>query len=137
MKLGDITRQNQADFLPKSYIGFFTRDMSLATGTQAITGVGFKPSSIIFFANVQTDPAISWGMDSVSNRAYIADNGNGTQQWQGGGGAAYPVSLQIATAVADYIDGKVNSMDTDGFTIGWTKNGTPTATARIQYMAFK
>jgi hypothetical protein len=136
MEYGDMTIQDQAGILPASAVGFFTRDMTLAAGTQAITGVGFLPNSIIFFANVQTTTYISLGMDNDGRAANVAKNSLGVN-WEGGGGAAWTETIHLSSGSGTHYYGYIATFDSDGFTVQWTKSGAPTGTARMQYMAFK
>jgi hypothetical protein len=43
----------------------------------------------------------------------------------------------IDKAASDYQEGIVTSFDPDGFTITFTKNGSPTGTMTVVYIAFK
>ncbi len=116
-------------------VGSFTRDVSVASGTQAITGVGFKPSSVIFSANIGTTPAASWdGFDDGTVHTTMADYSFGSAD-------TYNVytdrSIELITAAGKEYSGLISSIDSDGFTITWTKTSTPTGTATIIYMAFR
>ena len=115
-------------------VGAFTRDLTLAAGTQAVTGVGFAPQAIFFMASVGGVPGrTSWGIsDGTTSRALFdhhptyADSFNLT---------AIPIYLVESPGVDSY--GALSSFDSDGFTISWTKAGSPTGTATIFYIAFK
>src|SRR3990167_872596 len=50
-------------------VGSFTRDSSTASGSQTVTGVGFVPSSIIFFATPAQAGEASWGFTSGTSSA--------------------------------------------------------------------
>ncbi len=116
-------------------VGSFTRDTATATGTQAVTGVGFKPSSVIFSANIGTTAAASWsGFDDGTIHTTMADYSFGSAD-------TYNVytdrSIELIIAAGKEYSGLISSMDSDGFTITWTKTSTPTGTATIIYMAFR
>lgn len=111
--------------------GAFTRDISLA-GSQSVTGVGFKPRAILFLMN--------------KNATYVA--GMGIAGGAGTGGTLFDNSVNIAGTYAtagnplyirdsggNYL-GDITSYDSDGFTISWTKQGSPTGTVDIYYLAF-
>lgn len=115
-------------------VGSFTRDTATATGTQAITGVGFTPKAVIFFAAI---PAVA-GKMSVGFDTQTA------------AGCVFDMHTQIANAysvdnysIVAYTDGLtdyhglIQSMDADGFTINWTKVGTTTGTLTVKYLAMR
>lgn len=117
---------------PKVKVGSFTRDLSLASGNQAVTGIGFIPRKIIFFASANGGMGASWGFDTQNTSSSIYD-----------GYAVTPgilindnrSSINIIRSSSDNYSGKVNTFDNDGFTIKWTKVGSTTGTATIFYMA--
>lgn len=115
-------------------LGIFTRDTSLATGTQAITGVGFKPRVVFFFANISVTSQLSIGFDDGSNhyclQNYHADTAN---SWTPVGNE----SIRLSAGAAGYYQGWINSIGSDGFTISWTKDGAKVGTATIYYLAFR
>lgn len=124
---GTGTAQRQA----RQLIGSFDRDVSV-TGTQAITGVGFKPRRVYAFLSLigTGDGAMSWGMSvgSAASRALLRNLGTGDFAQSGSMLAAYQVDGSNI-AIAD-----MTSFDADGFTVTWSKTGTPTGTARISYI---
>ena len=116
-------------------VGLTSRDTSLATGTQAITGVGFKPSHIILMANVDSSSQNSMGFDDgtahylIYNAYHVASSLAWTYQ------NAYCIALY--QGASDYYRGQVTVLGADGFTISWTKTGSKTGTAQIIYIAFR
>jgi hypothetical protein len=116
-------------------VGSFTIDMTTASGTQAITGVGFQPRAIMFFATcVTTAHVVSSGVDDAATARVMFDYNNiSANAWQ----SANASSITALLSGSDVYSGKVNSFDADGFTIGWTKTGSPTGTLTINYIAFK
>lgn len=100
------------------HIMTFTRALDGASGDVAYTGVGFKPSAIIFFANFPNSAIVSYGMDFQSARQ-----------------AHYQVSAAIygpmSTTASIYMyegsgkvqEGYIKSWDADGFTVTWTRTG--------------
>ena len=115
-------------------VGSFTRDLTLASGTQAITGVGFTSRAVVFFAVVPTVTGqTSWGFSDGTTHAVIED-----QYVSVAGRNASIANLCISLlgpTASDRADASVSTMDTDGFTLSWTKTGSPTGTATILYLA--
>jgi hypothetical protein len=131
MKQGDITIQGQAVVLPVAAMGTFSRDMTAATGSVAYSGLGFKPSSILFFV-VQSNNAWSWGFSNqVGNFATFIQNTFGGGSYEN----ARCIRLEQTAGNTQYAS--VSSLDVDGFTLSWTKVLSPTGTGNIVYMAFK
>jgi hypothetical protein len=119
-------------------VGSFTRSTTTATGTQAITGVGFQPTSIIFIANITSDEACSIGVDNLSATGSVGDLGNTTA---GVWATLASVSILIRTgsgSTTNYV-GTISSFDSDGFTVTWTKAASAVEglTIVIKYLAFR
>lgn len=109
----------------------FTRDLSSAGGDQSITGVGFKGSHAIFLstldnstliANIGLDDGVSPGRLTYSGSSWWVITGT---------------SLMGYVASGTYQSGLVSSWDADGFTITWTKAGSPTGTFEIHAIIFR
>jgi hypothetical protein len=113
-------------------VGIFTRDMTLASGNQAVTGVNFQPASIIFLALRDNSPEVSIGFDDGTNRYSIinAHNIASNAWWYSGEN-----SINLFQSSIDYYRGKIASRDSDGFTMSWQKTGNKTGTATIIYLA--
>ena len=126
---GDMSYANT-----RFYIGTFTRDVSTASGTQAITGVGFQPKGIISLAVIGGTSQISVGIDTDTAMGVIADQ-HGTTANTYTGTSTQSIVLVVSTG-NDY-QGNIASFDSDGFTLNWTKTGSPTGTASIFYLAFR
>jgi len=133
VNIGDMTIQGQADILPRNEMNSYSRDMSLGSGTSAITGVGFKPKSVLFFMGASTSGRASWGFDRVSQRQEIHD-ANAVSAGTYGQSSVYSIYVRGA---GEIYTGKVISLDTDGFTIQWEQSGAITGTINIIYMCFK
>ena len=115
-------------------VGVFTYATATATGTQAITGLGFKPVSIHVFANQANVPGrFSIGFALGTTEFSMRDSHEGTAD------AFYPTNSFIIAmgGSTNRSHAVINSMDTDGFTLGWTKNGSPSGDGTIQYLAFR
>jgi hypothetical protein len=114
------------NYLPYPWIklGFFTHDTAVA-GTQAITGVGFKPRFVFFMTvkGVSAGPGAGWGFDDGTTAHNHFDNQNITADtWSSAGGGA---SIHYVTGSGTGIYASIQSMDVDGFTLNWTKSGSP------------
>lgn len=118
-------------------IGTFTRDTSIASGTQAITGIGFKPSHIIFLSStagsLPSGAEVSIGFDNGTQRFSIFNFHNATANtW------SYdtpPICLYQSASIS--YTGSIVTLDVSGFTINWTKIGLKTGTTTISYLAFR
>lgn len=114
----------------------FTRDLTTASGSQAVTGVGFKPSAILFRAVVSGTTYWSYGM--------VDQNGNPSLMMQANAAGATNMvpSVSYCTGI-DQTDGaafnlaSVSSFNADGFTLAWTKSGSPTGIASLSALCFK
>jgi hypothetical protein len=113
---------------PSSKIVDFTRDLSLASGSQALTGFGFKPTRCSSFGSI----------DLVTG-SYTTFNGR-TDATGGSSALAYYAAGQMIKASgvflyggsgADNAQAAVASYDADGLTLNWTKNGAATGTFKF------
>ncbi len=128
---------NAAGTAPEWASGFkvsnISYDVSTATGTQVVTGIGFKPSAIIMVSGIEPTGAVSWGFaDSTQERGILGNSGGVIGQVEGANALAGLIvsSGNQATAV-------ISTFDSDGFTLSWTKTGTPTGTAFISFIALR
>lgn len=113
-------------------VGIFTRDMTLASGSQSITGVGFKPKLITCTSSLGAGTVYA-SADGISDG--IA---NSCMELYGAGGFYIQgFFLIMHTTPADYQSAIVASLDADGFTLTWTKSGTPTGTGTIIFAAYR
>ena len=115
-------------------VGTFTRDLTAAAANVATIGVGFRPKIVLFFANVPTKTAFSVGFSDGSNHYAVYDN------WVGTADTYTTTSTQcifmIHDAAGQSQGASILSLDPDGFTLAWSKSGSPTQTATIYYLAF-
>jgi len=121
-------------------IGTFTRDISTADGTQAVTGVGFQPTHIIFKGNVNAVAGgFSVGFDDGTTRSTSGADGSNASTFIAGHSTA-DISIlcrDVAGVSGASYEGKASSLDSDGFTITWNKINSPTGSLVMYYMAFK
>lgn len=101
-------------------IGSNTRNTS---GTQAITGVGFSPSVVIFVATQSGSSFRNWsvGFDKNGERGCLAQHGNGVTNTVG---TSYSILIQKTGSPPDFIRGYITAFGSDGFTITWDSFGT-------------
>lgn len=112
-------------------VGSFSRDMTAASGTQAVTGIGFQPKAVIFLAvYTVTSSSLSVGIDDGTTSGEV-NIFNASVTYDGASGRS--IALGDGT---NFQRGPVSSFDSDGFTINFSKGGTPTGTATVYYLAF-
>jgi hypothetical protein len=113
------------------YSMYSIRTMTNATGYASYGAVGFRPSFVIAFCCIDgsttacigmSDGAVEggWRPDSTFSGAAISDS-----------------LIDLRTSATDYQKGVIHSFDSDGFTIDWTKVGTPTGTATLRFACFR
>lgn len=121
---------------PRLHVMTITRAMDAASGSVAYTGVGFQPKVIAGLAAVSSGGngtrAFSAGFSSVTV--------NGCVYNYTAGPGFFPTAqfIRLAEDVADTIGqaASVTSMDSDGFTLAWTRSGaSAAATASVQILA--
>ena len=119
-------------------VGSFIRGSGTATGTVAYTGVGFKPSTIIFFGGIDTVDSFFIGFtDATNGRSLMNDPANslGTNSFA----KAIYYYRKIA-GDADIQEAVISTMDADGFTLSWTRTRTGAGTGNsivVNYLAFR
>ena len=112
-------------------IGTFTRAMDAATGDVAYTGVGFKPSHVVFLTRVETASMVI-GVDDGTNHYCVAIYLTSVYF----NSSAH--SLYAIEAVGKTQRGIIKTLDADGFTLTWTREGaTASANATVYYIAFR
>ena len=115
-------------------LGLFTRDTALASGDQAVTGLGFKPSHLLLMAEVISTSEISFGLDDGSTHYVVCNlHAEAANQWY----RSSVFSIWLVQGSGVYYQGYVSALGADGFTISWTKSDAKTGTACIYYMAFR
>ena len=101
-----------------------THLLDAASGSQAITGVGFMPTSVHAFAIVTGSRRISINgfADATKNPYCIFDDPDtaGTYRYEN-------ILLRIVDTSGNQQDAGITSYDSDGITLSWTKTGSPGA----------
>jgi len=113
-------------------VGSFTRDMTASSGSVSYTGVGFQPKCVVFVSAIDTTSMSVGFDDGTSHYCVRGVSYGGTVLFNRVGSN----SIDIATSFVDQQQGKGTSLDSDGFTITWTKGGSPTGTGYVYYLAF-
>ena len=115
-------------------VGEFTRDTTAASGTQAVTGVGFSPKALIFFAAEGAADEMSFGIDDGTSASSVADD-------SGNAAGTYTVSATLSIRDREsstlVYEGEVTTLGSDGFTITWTRTSTPSGTLAVEYLAIR
>lgn len=115
-------------------VGVVNYDTATADGDVAVTGVGFKPTSVLIFAHVASTMQFSIGQGDASTNLCAIDFGSvsaGTWNYS----ATKVITLMQTGAI--YCEASLKSLDADGFTLAFVKTGAKTGTARIYYTAFR
>ena len=115
-------------------VGSFTRDTTLAAGTQAVTGVGFMPRTVIFLAAVDATFRASIGVDDGTTAICLSNLSSvtvGATDYVGN------ASIALIESAGDNTTGAISAFGNDGFTVTWAKSGAPTSIATICYLALR
>ena len=134
---GDRLMDNWLDLLQKNMpqvkLGSTTRDLTTASGTQSITGIGFAPKIIFVTAAINGGAAghsMGWSNGSVhACHQVLGSSGFGT--------TAFCIYVTDDGTGASYQTATVSSVNNDGFTLSWSKTGTPSNTATVNYLAMR
>ena len=120
----------------RSQIISATYDISTADGNLAITGVGFAPERVIVYQTIFNTPKWSFGMGTKADNDYQCTVNNYNNSADNAADEARIVSIYTA---ADPVraQASIGSWDSDGITLAWTKTGSPTGSAVINFMFFK
>jgi hypothetical protein len=136
---GDVTSVGNAATLAatarlKSAIITATRDLTLASGNVAYTGVGFQPTSCL------TTGMVAASLTQYQTAFGMADSARSVK--------AYALYAGTFTTTVNFLlfgdlggsnlqGASIASYDSDGLTLTWTKTGSPTGTATFYIMCFR
>lgn len=110
----------------------FTRDISL-TANFSITGVGFAPRIILFWAAVAaTAGQFAWGVTDGTTSVEIS--GRGSIQTDGMGQDTTCFDIVVSSGNSNAYS--LVSLDSDGFTLSCSKAGSPTGTVSVNALCF-
>tara|TARA_R110002074_G_scaffold125681_1_gene263142 strand:+ start:40 stop:603 length:564 start_codon:yes stop_codon:yes gene_type:complete len=122
--------------LSSQYVSF-TRNSASGAGTQAITGVGFQPTAVLFLAAISGAGMASIGFqdsdkagDSLADRQLMTANDWDTNVWN-------TDKINIVFASTVNYGGSITAYGSDGFTITWAVRGSPSGTVKIRALCFK
>jgi len=111
-------------------VGSLTRALDGASASVSYTGLGFRPTSIEFFAAVDTAVEFSNGFSNVSGNRCVSSDGAGAKL------SSSDAIRIIRAGAGNEQKAVVASFDQDGFTLTWTKVGAPPAnTLTVNYVA--
>jgi hypothetical protein len=138
MEYGDITRQNESVQNPLPVIIFISRDNTLADGNQAITGVGFKPSYVHFQYSESPGTTASGGVGfargtATQHQSYLSWNTNTADTIEGSSTRC----VRLFQGSSNGNNASLVSFDSDGLTLSWVKNGSPTNFTSMRIICFK
>lgn len=108
----------------------FTRDTAAASGSQAVTGVGFTPKWILFLYGVSGSAKWGVGFSDITNGYGLYSDHNSSADTMVPMSGGSNIIFFESGGGANYL-GVLASADADGFTITWTKTGSPTGTGTI------
>lgn len=108
-----------------------TRDLTVASGNVAYTGVGFVPTSCTAFGSVGVTINVytlnAGASDSAKNGKALFNSLN-----------VSPHFIFLSdTAVTNYQFADVLTYDADGFTLVWSKTAAPTGTATLEVICYR
>lgn len=118
-------------------VGTFTRDMSAASGNVSYTSVGFKPSLVLFFAQAGVNKAGAFSDGADNGTTHVSRRGDGSYLAGVLNWAATESIYILVGNTGDIQKAYIVSMDSDGFTLTWTKSVSPAETINCYYIAFR
>jgi len=107
-----------------------TRIMTADPGDVSYNGVGFTPTSIQALTVIDGTVYFSVGFADSSKAGQALYEHAAVK-----GSGAY--LILIASATNKFQTAIVKSYDADGFTLTWTKTGTPTGTVKLSFLCFR
>lgn len=111
-----------------------TRDLTAASGSVAYTGVGFQPSCIIALSFVNATATFGVGV-SDSTKASNAMSYYGSNLVTAG---SVLINAFLAdSSASNHQTASVSTYDSDGFTLSWSKIGSPTGTANVYFLCLR
>jgi hypothetical protein len=126
-----ITRDNNPE-KPRVSLGGFTRVLNTASGDVSYTGYGFRPTELEFTASITGGTVWCDGYASFeSGSQMICRNFTAAGAFDNSGTTCIKI---IGPTGADIQSAILKSMDADGFTLTWTKAGTPPGTTLQVYV---
>ena len=114
------------------HMGQFSRSVSTVSGTANITGVGFTAKAVHFIYGIDTQTTIGYGIDDGTfQKALLRRNDTDVTRRD----VNYSIHAYISGS--DTYEGDVQSFNSDGFVMNWSRTGTPTShIIYVYYTAF-
>lgn len=128
---GTTWKQIDVNTVSTYEVGSFTRDTSLASGTQEVTGLSGEPKALIFFPIQDGTDEAGWGIDDGTTARGFGNNQFTTYNTITNTDSIVDIENGIGTSYR----GKVTAKASGSFTITWVKAGSPTGTLVINYLA--
>jgi hypothetical protein len=118
-------------------VGTFTFDLATATGDVSYTGVGFVPRVVLFMGSLAANGNVaSWGIGKSSSIGYSVYSRTGASAGTYGFSSS-GICITGFVSAGNSNSSMIKTMDSDGFTLTWTKTGAPTGTISVMYLAIK
>lgn len=111
-----------------------TRDMTAATGNVSYTGAGFVPTAIIAYHGVNVTRG--FGVSIADSAKTVSSLATDNTAWNTRVGTNLFL-LTYNPSASDFQYATIVSYDADGFTLAWTKSGSPTGTMSIFFLCFR
>lgn len=110
-----------------------TRDLTAAGAPTdvAYTGVGFTPTSIVCYYVIDGSTVRGVGFSDSSKNGYDLRINSASAAY------SYNALILLETTGGNNQIGTVKSFDSDGFTLTWTKGGSPTGSATLVFLCFR
>lgn len=110
-----------------------TRNMTAASGDVSYTGVGFTPTSIDAIGDIQSTSNSFHGFSDSSKANHCVLHGGTDYKYN------YATLIFIDTTwnALNTQSAIVKSYDADGFTLTWTKVGSPTGTIQLMFRCYR
>jgi len=123
----DLTQLLQAiRKAPRKKVIQISRDLT-AAGSQAVTGVGFKPRSLFAMACVSATATMAFGVSDGTTEGGLRDDSGAADTYK-----PNTTGILLFGNSTNQTGALVASFDSDGFTLTWNKSGTgATGTATI------
>lgn len=106
----------------------YTRDLSLSSGSQTLTGAGFRPHGARVIMGQAGTNRMSMSQTDGTMTACVLYNVSGNTFSTSFGGTL--VFVQDIAGIQEYT-GTFTAFTSDGLTINWTRVGTPTGTIQF------
>lgn len=105
------------------------RSMAASSGSVGYTGYGFRPTGLLVISNNRYDKG-SIGIADPARDAICYWYNNSDSEFE------HTWLLRCGSSVSDYQKAGITSYDADGFTLQWTKAGSPTGDLDLIVIAF-